>query len=422
MSDKTNLKISKLYSISDLKGYLYKKRSYDNLWRYHDMEHLHDHKGTCEPEVIQVKNTEDDIERYPEITYSILDLKPDKPGKHDKFAPVSRVHGLAPDLGLEVIELSDYYSVGSGENKLTSGVFIYKVDLSSVSYSVGLRVGDVITEIKRPQLEKKPSSWKRCHLDYDEDDLNMLTVTEAINIINKGNVPSVDFIVKGIIYEITEMSVDSDVEDAHGMATYIIKDNLLDKQYITVSKGKWLNQNKFTTGKELEIGGVIVVNGKLKNNNGIFEIDEDNYVIRYTSPDGKVFDSVELHSIYRSYQISTIKDMMTLLDRMDNNERVILTVWRDGIPMEVEMRIPFVNKVYTEFDTPKITIKRIPYMCIEDKDWNMYTCEDDEWLAKAYRRLTCDIESGNLVVNMPDTLTDVRFYIDDEGNLKIDYD
>lgn len=200
MSDKPKKRTSTLYSISDLKGYLYKIRSYDGLHRWHDIEHMftkggHPYNNRL-PEIIKVKDTEEDIRKYPEIMYNILVDKPFERTKYDVDAPVRKVVEKIPSLGIDVFELTEYYSVGhdyfesnrtppkgSGvydvgnfegdeEDKtcLTSGLFIYRLDRNEICYNVGMMEGDVIIKVSRPVLEKvAPVKWVRQHLDYTED-------------------------------------------------------------------------------------------------------------------------------------------------------------------------------------------------------------------------------------------------------------
>lgn len=164
--EKHEIKLSKLYTIADLAAYLYKIQSWqEGLWRYHCIDHNHHYEG-CEPEIIEIKNNPDEIEKYTEILYHILCLDTHKRTKYDVTSLVGKVVGHVPDLGIEVAEMSEYYNVG----ELTSGLFIYYVDPTKQAFMYDFMEGDVLVGIQRPELEKRPVSyWNPQHLDYDAD-------------------------------------------------------------------------------------------------------------------------------------------------------------------------------------------------------------------------------------------------------------
>lgn len=152
MSDKENIKLSKLYSISDLKAYYYKIKNWkEGLWRYHDAVYGHQTYIDHDPNIIKVKDNEHDLERYPEIMYNVYTDDLHKRTKYNVDSQVTNIKGSVPNIGMEVVELTNYYHCGD----LTKGLFIYLVESLSSAYYAGFNVGDVIIKIKRPEIAHK---------------------------------------------------------------------------------------------------------------------------------------------------------------------------------------------------------------------------------------------------------------------------
>lgn len=307
-----SLTTSTLYHITDLKAFLWKKRSYCDLWRYHDFEYMynqgHPYDGK-EPEIIRIKDTPEDLERYSEILYNLACK--DHRGfntVHDVASIVIRRVMKSPDLGLKVAELSTFYNYTSDNFVLTKGLFVYEIDKDGVSEKAGLMKGDVIVSIQRPDLEKVPSTWKRQHLDYDE------------------------------------------VSEYDGM---------------------------------------------------------------YDEP----------HSVYRTYKTDTANDVISLMYDVEENEHLILNVIRDGELMDLDMYIPFVPKISTRFEVPKIVVKRIPKFDMDDNEMNLHYDPNDP-TDRIYLRMKggIDINERELFLEIPDTLIGVRFCIDEKGNLVVEYE
>lgn len=109
----------------------------------------------------------------------------------------------------------------------------------------------------------------------------ILTVAEALTLINGGNIPSGSVQVKGIISAIDEIS------PSYGNATYDIKDALTDATALKVFRGKWLNGANFTDENQLQVGGKVVVEGTLTLYNGTTpEVNTGNKLISYEAPEG----------------------------------------------------------------------------------------------------------------------------------------
>lgn len=84
--------------------------------------------------------------------------------------------------------------------------------------------------------------------------------------------------VKGIISSI------SDISTSYGNATYFIKDNLSDERALEVYRGYYLDNQKFTSEDQLEVGATVVVTGKLVDYNGTFEFTSGSYLTSYEAP------------------------------------------------------------------------------------------------------------------------------------------
>lgn len=95
------------------------------------------------------------------------------------------------------------------------------------------------------------------------------TVAEAIAAAQAG---TGEVYVKGVISKISSVST------SYGNATYYISDDGTDNNTLQVFRGKYLNNEKFTSEDQLKVGDEVVVVGKLKTYNGQAEMDSGNYL------------------------------------------------------------------------------------------------------------------------------------------------
>ena len=116
--------------------------------------------------------------------------------------------------------------------------------------------------------------------DLNPDADGVYTVAGALNLINTNAIPSSPVKVRGIISSITELST------SYGNATYEIKDDLNNSYALTIYRGKWLDGAAFTSENQIQVGGTVVVQGTLKLYNSTPEMDTNNVILSYTSPDG----------------------------------------------------------------------------------------------------------------------------------------
>ena len=188
---KEEAKLSKLYSISDLKSYLYKKeqsRKDSPYFRNHTPDLGHSTYSAHVPDIIHIKDTENDINKYPEIMNDILCVETHKRTKYDVSSNIINIKSEIPFLNIEVIEVTDYYHCG----KLTSGIFIYKVGELSPAFYAGFEEGDVITGLKRIKVEKTPPiKWDK-HVTpsterlYKYYDINTITnLMSVLSVVKK---------------------------------------------------------------------------------------------------------------------------------------------------------------------------------------------------------------------------------------------
>ena len=318
-------KLTKFYSISDLRGYLYHTEPFSWLegsWGYHCIEHWNQHHyDMCKPEIVRISDSEDDLERYTEILYNIWTHDKNRRTKYDVFSPAVKIKSYIPNLGIEAIEMNEYYKVErkcekDGECaededctcfKYTSGLFIYKVETGSPCFFAGFKTGDILRGISRPEIERiKPAKWKPLHLDYEDD-----------------------------------------------------------------------------------------------------------------------YDGVEgEHVQYRHYNIEKSADMMAILDMIYEDERLIFEIVRNGKEMEIEMNVPFHEMTTQVFNSPKIVIKRVGNLGIgSDGHMHINYSDENDPTTKQYLRMKSgvDVDSHELWLEIPDTLIGVDFYINEKGELYIEY-
>jgi len=104
----------------------------------------------------------------------------------------------------------------------------------------------------------------------EETDPEILTVAEALAMINAGTQPDAAVYVRGIVCRIQEISVQ------YGNATYFISDDgsFQDGKWLEIYRGYWKNGDKFTTGDEFGVGDELVIKGVLMSYNGTPETSQ----------------------------------------------------------------------------------------------------------------------------------------------------
>ena len=172
---------------SDLKGLVWRRKSYCYLNKWHDLDYMykkgHPYNSKL-PEITEVKMS--DIIKYNEVMYDVFEPEFHKLPKYDINSPVVDVTRQIPDLGINVVEVDE--STPVGKDKLTYGLFIYDMDKDSTCYEQGMKIGDTIVGITRT-LVKKPIDWKPSHLDYEDDDdygyTSIKTIDDMFDFFNK---------------------------------------------------------------------------------------------------------------------------------------------------------------------------------------------------------------------------------------------
>lgn len=102
------------------------------------------------------------------------------------------------------------------------------------------------------------------------------TVAQALEQMSNGF--EGEATVKGVVSSINEIST------TYGNATYFIKDDLDSDEELEVYRGYYLDNTKFTSEDQLQIGATVTVTGSLVNFNGTFEFTSGNYITAIEAP------------------------------------------------------------------------------------------------------------------------------------------
>lgn len=92
----------------------------------------------------------------------------------------------------------------------------------------------------------------------------ILSVNEALALINSNTMGTKAHYVKGVVCKIQEIS------PSYGNATYYLSDDGTFKNgtWLQVYRGKWINNENFTSGDEFSVGDELIIKGVLINYNG----------------------------------------------------------------------------------------------------------------------------------------------------------
>ena len=102
----------------------------------------------------------------------------------------------------------------------------------------------------------------------------VISVAEALSLIAANYSGTAQ--VKGIISKIDDIDTGS-----YGNATYYIVDKAGDANALEIYRGYWFNGDKFTSSTQLEVGAEVIVEGKLVNYNGTYEMTTGSKIISY---------------------------------------------------------------------------------------------------------------------------------------------
>ena len=141
--------------------------------------------------------------------------------------------------------------------------------------------------VKAPGVEDVLLTIKQAaHQDQGtaETPYTVAQAMEVINALEDGKTTAVDVYVKGIIASITSVDTGS-----YGNATYLISDNGAEANAITVFRGFYLENAKFTAEDQIAVGDIVVVKGKLQkyvDKQGVMtpEVAAKNYLHSITRP------------------------------------------------------------------------------------------------------------------------------------------
>lgn len=118
--------------------------------------------------------------------------------------------------------------------------------------------------------------------DAGEIPADAISVAKALEIINGGN-PSGTYVVKGYITAIDEISTQ------FGNATYNIADEIGGSPVLKIYRSYWLNGEKYTSTNQIQVGGLVAVEGELELYGGNTpEMTTGGKLIGYQAPSGDV--------------------------------------------------------------------------------------------------------------------------------------
>ena len=98
------------------------------------------------------------------------------------------------------------------------------------------------------------------------------TVAEALELSGQNNIYT-----KGIVSQIDSIST------KYGNATYYISDDGTTSNQLEIFRGKYLNDQSFTSEDQLQLGDRVVVYGNIVTYNDIVEYDQGNYLVSLVS-------------------------------------------------------------------------------------------------------------------------------------------
>ncbi|MCH5222436.1 MAG: hypothetical protein J1E82_00210 [Muribaculaceae bacterium] len=180
-------------------------------------------------------------------------------------------------------EQSNFYIYNSGSTiNVTLQQAEVPADIAAISAAKTMTVADGTSSSSIPGMlaaeypDAQEGDYAIVTVGGESGEAVTWTVAQALAQMNAGY--EGEATVSGIISSIQELSTQ------YGNATYFIKDNLSDDASLEVYRGYGLDNTKFTSEDQLQVGAAVVVTGNLVNYNGTFEFTSGNYITSYTAP------------------------------------------------------------------------------------------------------------------------------------------
>ena len=131
-------------------------------------------------------------------------------------------------------------------------------------------------QIKTIKIWKKGTSPSVTHIENTEE--TAYTVAEAIALIDKGESLSETVFVKGIVSQVDSYN------DTYKSIQYWISDDGTTTNQFECYSGKGIGGADFASMDEVQVGAKVIVKGKLKKYNDIYEFDKNNELVKYEAP------------------------------------------------------------------------------------------------------------------------------------------
>ena len=180
-------------------------------------------------------------------------------------------------------EKTDFYIYNPGSTiNVTLLAAEVPAEISAIAAAKRLTVDGTVAANSIPSLllnefpEAQDGDYAVVTMGGSSPEAGTWSVTQALSQMAAGY--EGEATVKGIISSI------NDISTSYGNATYFIKDNLSDENALEVYRGYYLDNTKFTSEDQLQVGATVVVTGNLVNYNGTFEFTSGNYITSYEAP------------------------------------------------------------------------------------------------------------------------------------------
>lgn len=156
---------------------------------------------------------------------------------------------------------------------------------TAVEYTAAITIPAKSTKVRAIAMDGTTAEFSReatATYCYVNTAATAYTATEAIAVIDAGLGLNNKLYVKGSVKSITELSTQ------YGNATYVITDGTSD---LTIFRGKYLEDEKFTSEDQLTVGDEVVVYGLLMLYGETYEMGSNNVLVSLTPGTGSRIDN-----------------------------------------------------------------------------------------------------------------------------------
>lgn len=168
--------------------------------------------------------------------------------------------------------------------------------------------------------------------------------------------------------------------------------------------------------------GVFVVDvkeGLSAYKGGIIPGDIIRYIKRPTIKTIKKSIHDNVYDSGKVYEINNTNDFRYALGQIRPNEKVLVGISRGGAELERDVVVEHLKRKFTKYTASRLLMRDFPDFYLILNNLMLRYKQEEEYMYKSYFKIETDVVDWKLKMDIPDELEQIKFRIDNKGNLVI---